>query len=122
MSGGDAGSAADLCAAAREVGEDLLGHAETRERSRPHLTVGRVAPDVRAGRSRRRRGTGGGRGTADLGRADRLEAAVRALGVYEGPGWAVTDLRLVRSEPGRGRAGAALHTDVARLVLGTAVP
>ncbi|WP_225754189.1 RNA 2',3'-cyclic phosphodiesterase [Actinotalea sp. Marseille-Q4924] len=110
--GGDAGAAAELCAGAREVGAVVLGHAETRERSRPHLTVGRVAQDVRAGRSRGRRGPGDGRPAPD-----ELAGPVRALGVYEGPSWTVTDLRLVRSELGRGRGGSALHTDVARLAL-----
>lgn len=121
--GGDTEDAVRLSAGAREVGAAVLGRAESRERARPHLTVGRVADDVRAERSRRRRRSrrvqaseGPQRGTEGMG-ADPLAAAVRALGVYEGPSWTVRDLRLVRSDLGRGRSGAALHAEVARFEL-----
>jgi 2'-5' RNA ligase len=120
--GGDTEAAVGLSAGAREIGSAVLGRSEPRERVRPHVTVGRVADEVRSERSRRRRrrpsagpagpdGQAGGRG------ADPLAGAVRALGVYEGPAWTVTDLRLVESHLGRGRAGSALHTDLARLEL-----
>jgi RNA 2',3'-cyclic 3'-phosphodiesterase len=112
--GGDADTAARLCAQAREVGASVLGRAEARERARPHLTVGRVAQEVRAGRSRRR----GPRAEGRAGDADPLTAPVRALGVYEGPSWTVAEVRLVRSDLGQGRGGSALHTDVARFPLG----
>lgn len=112
--GGDAATAARLCAGAREVGAAVLGRTEARERARPHLTVGRVAQEVRATRSRRR----GPRPDGRAGERDPLAAPVRALGVYEGPSWTVQDVRLVRSDLGQGRGGSALHTDLARLRLG----
>lgn len=115
--GGDAAAVVGLCAGARDVGAAVLGRAEARERARPHLTVGRVTDEVRAGRSRRRGGRGG-RGAGRAAGVDPLAAPVRALGVYEGPSWTVDAVRLVRSDLGQGRGGAALHTDVARLRLG----
>lgn len=112
--GGDAETAARLCAGAREVGAAVLGRAEERERARPHLTVGRVAREVRAGRAGRRGASTDGR----AGDGDPLAAPVRALGVYEGPSWTVDEVRLVRSDLGQGRGGSALHSDVGRFRLG----
>lgn len=126
--GGTTEAAVRLSAGAREVGAAVLGRTESRERARPHLTVGRVADDVRAERSRGRRRSrrspepSGPRGGSDGRGTDPLAAAVRALGVYEGPSWTVADLRLVRSELGRGRGGSALHTDLARFELLDAGP
>lgn len=118
----DADAAVRLCVGAQEVGAAVLGRAEDRERARPHLTVGRVAQEVRADRTRRRRAGRGTAGTDGPGRpgrggTDPLAGAVRALGVYEGPAWHVEEVLLVRSELGRGRGGSALHTDLARLPL-----
>lgn len=118
--GADVTAVSRLVTGAREVGAAVLGRAEDRERSRPHLTIGRVTDDVRAARTRRRDARRpslppGRRGRPEGG--DPLAAAVRALGIYEGPSWTVEHLRLVRSELGRGRGGSALHTDVARFDL-----
>nr|WP_297422613.1 RNA 2',3'-cyclic phosphodiesterase [uncultured Actinotalea sp.] len=113
---GDGSAVSRLALGAREVGAAVLGRTEARERSRPHLTVGRVTDDVRAARTRRRPArAAAARGRADDG--DPLAAAVRALGVYEGPSWTVEEVRLVRSELGQGRGGAALHVDVASFPL-----
>jgi len=98
--GGDTAGLVALCRGARDTGAQVLGRAEERERTRPHLTVGRQVPDPRA----RRRG-GRQRGQAD--------DVAHALAVYRGPEWRAGELVLVRSEPGRGAAGGPLYTDLA---------
>ena len=92
--GGDLDAAHRLIAATREAGEDCGVQVDARERSRPHLTLGRV----REQRSRRDR---------EPSAADRL---VHALSVYSGPVWPVRSLVLAQSEPGMGRAGGPLYT------------
>ncbi|MEV7973140.1 RNA 2',3'-cyclic phosphodiesterase [Cellulomonas sp. NPDC089187] len=90
--GGDLEAVHRLSTAARGVGEDCGIPGDHRVRSRPHVTLGRVAPGPRH------------RGPSP---ADRL---VHALSVYAGPVWPVDTLVLARSEPGRGRAGGPLYT------------
>src|SRR5690606_21574383 len=51
--GGELAELVALCHGAREVGAEVLGRAEERERVRPHLTVGRQLP---SGRQSARRG------------------------------------------------------------------
>lgn len=105
--GGDTAGLVALCRGARDVGEEVLGRAEDRERVRPHLTVGRQVVDPRARRGRQRTRT---RGQAD--------DVARALAVYEGPAWEADTLLLVRSEPGRGAAGGPLYEDLATIPVG----
>jgi len=101
--GGDTGGLVALCHEAREAGAEVLGRAEERERARPHLTVGRQVP---VARSRRR---------PSRGEADDL---AHALAVYEGPSWEVTEVLLVRSQPGRGAGGGPLYEDLGSHVVG----
>lgn len=108
---------------ARRAGDGLTTFEDERVRARPHLTVARVTdraarwPGGRAGP--RPGGRGAPRSRAGDGRdVDPLAGPVHALALYEGPSWRVTDLLLVRSEPGRGRGGGPLYTDVARHALG----
>ena len=105
--GGDTAGLVALCRGARDVGEEVLGRAEERERVRPHLTVGRQVVDPRARRGRQRTRT---RGQAD--------DVARALAVYEGPAWDAETILLVRSEPGRGAAGGPLYEDLATIPVG----
>lgn len=92
--GGDLPPVHRLIAAARDAGEAVGVAGDRRERSRPHITLGRVRED------RRRR-------DAEPSTADRW---VHALSVYQGPSWPVSSLVLARSEPGAGRAGGPLYT------------
>ncbi len=101
--GGDTAGLVSLCHAARDAGAEVLGRAEERERARPHLTVGRQVP---VGRSRRRPARG---------EADDL---AHALAVYEGPTWEVTEVLLVRSQPGRGAGGGPLYEDLGTFAVG----
>jgi len=93
---------AALCRGAREVGGQVLGRVEDRERARPHLTVARQRVE---------------HGRRSPGAAERL---ARALGVYEGPPWTVSEVLLVRSELGKGRGGGPLHTDLGAFPTGVA--
>lgn len=105
--GGELAELVALCHGAREVGAEVLGRAEERERVRPHLTVGRQLP---SGRQSARRGRV--RGEAD--------EVARALAVYEGPAWDATEVLLVRSQPGRGAHGGPLYEDLFAFPLGRA--
>ena len=99
--GGDSTRLVALCRGAREVGAEVLGRAEERERVRPHLTIGRQVPDPRARRGRSRTKT---RGQAD--------DVAHALAVYEGPAWDVEEVLLVSSQPGQGAGGGPLYEDL----------
>ncbi|MDT0166140.1 RNA 2',3'-cyclic phosphodiesterase [Actinotalea sp. AC32] len=96
-----------LGADARDAGEGVVRWEDDRVRSRPHLTVARATPSARRRDPRGRRAA-----------EDPLAAPVHALSLYEGPTWSVDEVRLVRSEPGRGRGGGPLYTDLARHPLG----
>lgn len=115
--GGQVDDVVRLIGRARAAGEGLVAFEDDRVRARPHLTVARLrdrgAP--RRADRRARRGREGGRGEAA---DDVLAGVVHALALYEGPSWTVREVRLVRSEPGRGRGGGPLYTDVARHDLG----
>jgi 2'-5' RNA ligase len=87
------------------VGADLGTRPDDRVRSRPHLTVGRVAPSARSARRGRRPDAGALPGAG-------VGALVRALAVYEGPPWRVEELLLLQSQPGAGRGGGPLYTTV----------
>lgn len=94
------------------LGEELL-EGESRERRRAHLTVARVS--ARAPRPRRRR-----RGEEPPPDPTQLLLAetVRALSVYRGPTWEVTELELIESQLGQGRSGGPRHEVLATLPLG----
>ncbi|HEY0186083.1 MAG TPA: RNA 2',3'-cyclic phosphodiesterase [Cellulomonas sp.] len=102
--GGDVTAARALVDACRAAGDDLGVRQDGRERSRPHLTLGRVAPS-RAGRRRRDREQAG---------PDPSDLLVHALSVYRGPCWPVTELVLAESRPGEGRAGGPLYLPLGR--------
>lgn len=94
---GDVEAMAHLAAAARSAGEQVGRFRDTRERLRPHLTVGRVLDDGSAARRACAR---------DRARVpSAVDHLVRALAAYEGPGWAVDTLLLEESWPGQGRGG-----------------
>ncbi|HEY0216401.1 MAG TPA: RNA 2',3'-cyclic phosphodiesterase [Cellulomonas sp.] len=138
--GGDVEAVHSLVDACRGVADDLGVRQDRRERSRPHLTLGRVAPD--RGGPRRDRGRDGrdgrdghdghgGRDSRDGGRdggrrgsrrGDDGPAAtdllVHALSVYRGPRWPVGELVLAESRPGEGRAGSPLYLPLGRWPLG----
>ncbi|KGM11251.1 RNA 2',3'-cyclic phosphodiesterase [Cellulomonas bogoriensis] len=106
---GVAGEVDALVALGRQVvriGEDLTGRRDERPRSRPHMTVGRIRVSS-TGRHGRHRDAAGP-----------LTSMVRALALYQGPAWTVDRVHLVRSEPGRGRSGGPLYTDLAGPDLG----
>lgn len=108
---GDLDAMGSLTARAVAAGQDVGTRPDQRVRSRPHLTVGRVDPAARPSRRPRRRDEPGTSGAG-------VDALVRALSVYEGPAWVVDEVLLVRSEPGAGRGGGPLYTDVAHVPLG----
>lgn len=91
----------DLMQLAGAVGSQVASRAPDR-RSRPHLTVARVS------------GRAGAR--PDVGR---LESISRALAVYSGPEWPVTQVALVRSDVGAGPSGTPRHTELHRSSLVT---
>lgn len=103
---GDVDRVHDLVAACREAGDDVGARQDDRVRSRPHVTLGRVAP-VRGGTRRRDRAV-----------PDAGDVLVRALAVYRGPRWPVTELVLAESLPGEGRAGGPLYRPIGAWSLG----
>jgi RNA 2',3'-cyclic 3'-phosphodiesterase len=105
---GDLAATRALVEGCRDAGEDVDARQDHRERSRPHLTLGRAAPTGGRGRRRHER-------EAAPDPADRL---VHALSVYRGPVWPVTELVLAESLPGEGRAGGPLYRPLGRWPLG----
>lgn len=110
---GDVDAMNRLSARAAAAGEEAGTRPDERVRSRPHLTVGRVSASARPTRRSRRR-------PDDEPPSAPVDALVRALAVYEGPGWTVEELLLVESEPGAGRGGGPLYTPVGSWRLGAA--
>ena len=96
-----------LMSAAGRIGTDLLGRAEDR-RSRPHLTVARVA-----GRGRAARGPARG---ADPDAVDPA-ALAHALALYAGPTWTVDEVALMSSRLGAGPGGSPRYDVVHRSAL-----
>ena len=96
-----------LMSAAGRIGTDLLGRAEDR-RSRPHLTVARVA-----GRGRAARGPARG---ADPDAVDPA-ALAHALALYTGPTWSVDEVALMSSRLGAGPGGSPRYDVVHRSAL-----
>lgn len=108
--GGDVEPVHGLVAGCRDAGEAVGARQDDRVRSRPHLTLGRVAPQ-RGGNRRRDRAA----------RApDPGDVLVHALAVYRGPRWPVTELVLAESLPGEGRAGGPLYRPLGTWPLGGA--
>jgi RNA 2',3'-cyclic 3'-phosphodiesterase len=98
-----------LVQAVRQVGEQVSSYRDTRERLRPHLTVGRVLDDSASRRT----------GSRSRGRVPgAVDHLVHALALYEGPTWVVEDLLLEQSWPGGGRAGGPRYEQVDRWPLG----
>lgn len=94
---GDVDAMARLAAAARTAGEEVSLFRDTRQRLRPHVTVGRVLDDGSAARRACSR---------DRERVPSVvDHLVRALAAYEGPTWTVDVLGLEQSWPGQGRGG-----------------
>lgn len=109
------GAGGDRRALGALLAAELLPGDPERGRRRAHLTVARVssrAPELR--RARRRRG--GDREADPAGML--LGDAVRALAVYRGPAWEVTELEVLSSRLGEGRSGAPAHEVLARVPLG----
>ena len=96
-----------LMSAAGRIGTDLLGRAEDR-RSRPHLTVARVA-----GRGRAARGPARGAGPDGVDPA----ALAHALALYTGPTWTVDEVALMSSRLGAGLGGSPRYDVVHRSAL-----
>lgn len=94
---GDTDAMAGLAAQAREAGEEVGAFRDTRERLRPHLTVGRVVDDGSAARRACARDRSRLPGPVDH--------LVHTLAVYEGPTWRVDELVVEESWPGQGRGG-----------------
>lgn len=108
---GDLEAVRTLVEGCRQAGAAVGARHDDRVRSRPHLTLGRVAPPRGPGGRRR----GGRSGTADPGPGDAL---AHALAVYRGPRWRVNEVVLTESRPGEGRAGGPLYRPLARWSLG----
>lgn len=104
--GGEVEAVHGLVDGCRDAGEAVGARQDDRVRSRPHLTLGRVA-QPRGGRRRR-----------DLAVPDPGDLLVLALAVYRGPRWPVTELVLAESRPGEGRAGGPLYRTLAAWPLG----
>jgi 2'-5' RNA ligase len=104
--GGEVEAVHALVDGCRDAGEVIGARQDDRVRSRPHLTLGRVA-QPRGGRRRR-----------DLAAPDPGDLLVHALAVYRGPRWPVTELVLAESLPGEGRAGGPLYRALATWPLG----
>jgi len=83
------------------AGESVGARPDTRVRSRPHMTVGRIGPAAGA----RRRGS-----RRPAPEAAEGAALVHALSLYDGPAWQVDEVVLLRSQPGAGRGGGPLYT------------
>lgn len=132
--GGDLAAMTALTVGAVGAGAEVGAWPDDRVRSRPHLTVGRVARD-RLTNGRPTSGRSAGRGGAgdrgpDLARRPSSgsrgpravesvpDAVVRALAVYEGPSWTVDEVVLLESVPGAGAGGGPLYTPVQVCVLG----
>ncbi len=88
---------AELAASVRVVAEQVSSFRDTRERLRPHLTVGRVVDDGSAARRACSRDRSRLPGPVDH--------LVHVLALYEGPGWQVDRLLVEQSWPGQGRGG-----------------
>ena len=101
--GGDVRSLGALTASCVDLGQSVTGRPDHRVRSRAHLTVARVAGRARSRDHGRSRGRGGSTDPADL------AALTRALAVYEGPTWQVTEVVLVSSRPGAGKGGGPAY-------------
>lgn len=95
-----------LVNAAEKAAADQGLWSDARERNRAHLTVGRAVAGT--GRGRRRRGEP----------PPVPELVAQALSVYQGPVWEVSEVWLMRSEPGAGRSGGPLYTPVQPMALG----
>ncbi|WP_454049043.1 RNA 2',3'-cyclic phosphodiesterase [Cellulomonas sp. Marseille-Q8402] len=108
--GGDVAAVHALVDGCRDAGEAIGARQDDRVRSRPHLTLGRVA-QPRGGRRRR-----------DLAVPDPGDVLVHALAVYRGPRWPVRELVLAESVPGEGRAGGPLYRPLRTWPLGAATP
>ena len=106
--GGDVEAVHSLVAGCRDAGEAVGARQDDRVRSRPHVTLGRVAP--RRGGNRRRDRAAAAPDPGDL--------LVHALAVYRGPRWPVTELVLAESLPGEGRAGGPLYRALGSWPLG----
>ena len=89
--------------ALRALMADCLLDPSERKRQRAHLTVARPSQRMRI------------RGWDPV-----IPDLVRALAVYEGPDWHVSEIELVSSELGKGRSGGPLHDTVATLSLASA--
>ena len=102
-----------LMSAAGRIGTDLLGRAEDR-RSRPHLTVARVA-----GRGRRTRGPTRGAGPDPVAAVAAVDPAAlaHALALYTGPTWTVDEVTLMSSRLGAGPGGSPRYDVVHRSAL-----
>jgi len=120
--GGDVDAQHRLAATCADAGESAGAWHDDRPRDRPHLTIGRVRPGSRP--PRRRASPSGA--TAPSGRRgaddDAAAALVRAMSVYDGPSWTVSEVLLVESRPGAGRGGGPLYVPVERLALTGAWP
>lgn len=103
--GGDVEGVHALVAGCRDAGDAVGARPDDRERSRPHLTLGRV---------RQQRGSTRRRDRAP----DPGAPLVHALAVYRGPVWPVTELVLAESLPGEGRAGGPLYRPLGTWPLG----
>jgi 2'-5' RNA ligase len=101
--GDDVRSLGALTARCVDLGQSVTGRQDHRVRSRAHLTVARVAGRARGRDRDRSRGRGGSNDLADL------AALTRALAVYDGPTWQVTEVVLVSSRPGAGEGGGPAY-------------
>jgi len=106
--GGDVAAVQDLVAGCRDAGDAVGARQDDRVRSRPHVTLGRVAPQRGANRRRDRASRA----------PDPGDLLVHALAVYRGPRWPVTELVLAESLPGEGRAGGPLYRQLGAWPLG----
>ncbi len=109
--GGDLDVLGGLRARCAQVGVALGAPVQSREGSRPHLTVARGRGPAAAGRHPAARRVAAGPA------AGGPSEAVQALAGYAGPAWTVEDIVLTRSVLGAGRGGGPLHEPVAVLPL-----
>lgn len=106
--GGDVAGVHRLVEGCRDAGDEVGARQDDRVRSRPHVTLGRVAPQ-RGGTRRRDRAAQP---------PDPGDVLVHALAVYRGPRWPVRELVLAESLPGEGRAGGPLYRALGAWPLG----